>query len=459
LDWQASSVFAFSGEEAMFPAPIRVGRLPGLGFIRVELLMRVRSSRRYLLVALAAALWSGLLVSGCSQDDGAARIGEVSPFDPKPPGSEKASLTDGIPLPGAPASKGRAPDDPLAGLTEPGKSALDTSFGANDVEKALRLAMSTAQKGDKATAIQILDQVLAVQPTNREALMARGAGGIELWREAKTPEARAAAIEKSVEIARALRRAHEALKAVEIEFFGVVLYTYSQHLAELKRFDDAVKALDESSDAGFDPYFVVELDEKMAGLKKTPQFQAALKAHDAARLVAAKDRVGARLAKPADIKFGFTLKDADNKPVSLSDFKGKVVLVDFWGTWCGPCRQTIPALSALYQNRKAKGLEIIGIDCERDIKEEAKVRENLVAFIKATNMPYRNVLGDDATIQQIPGFKGFPTTVILDRAGRVRALFLENDASTPEVIRDVVEVLLDEPVPPPVTEPAKKTKS
>ena len=116
-----------------------------------------------------------MLISGCFQNEDAAAPGEVSPFDPKPPGTQKASLPDGIPLPGAVASKGRAPDDPLAGLIEPGKSTLDTSFGANDVEKTLRVAMTIARKGEMEKAIQLLDQVLAVQPTNREALSARGA--------------------------------------------------------------------------------------------------------------------------------------------------------------------------------------------------------------------------------------------------------------------------------------------
>jgi thiol-disulfide isomerase/thioredoxin len=418
--------------------------------------MRIRRSRHRLPVALAAVLCSGWLVSGCSQNDDSAAQAGASPFDPKPPGTAQTALPDGLTLPGVAATEGRAAEDPLAGMTQPGKSTLDTSFGAGEVEKALRVAMSSAQKGDTEKAVQILDRVLAVEPTNREALLARSAAAIEQWRKEKAPEAKSAAIEKAVALARSLRRAFETLTAREKEFFGVVLYSSAQHFAQENRFDETIKALEESTDAGFDSYFVVTVDEKMDGLRKSPQFQAALKAHDAARLAAANSRVKARLAKPVGIPFGFTLKDVDNKSVSLSDYKGKVVLVDFWGTWCGPCRETIPALITLYRNRKDKGLEIIGIDCERDIKDETKIRENLAAFIKATKMNYTNVIGNDETIQQIPDFKSFPTTVIVDRAGQVRAMILENDATTPELIRDVVEVLLEEPVPP-AKEPTKKT--
>ena len=64
--------------------------------------MRVRRFRHWLLVALGASLWSCLLVTGCSQNDPSALDAGVSPFDPKPPGSEKTSLSDGIYLPGVP---------------------------------------------------------------------------------------------------------------------------------------------------------------------------------------------------------------------------------------------------------------------------------------------------------------------------------------------------------------------
>lgn len=70
-------------------------------------------------------------------------------------------------------------------------------------------------------------------------------------------------------------------------------------------------------------------------------------------------------------------------------------------------------------------------------------------------MTYPILIGDETTLRQIPDFKGFPTTVILDRAGKVRLLINENDANTPELIRDTIEVLLAEPTPP-AEPPAKK---
>jgi thiol-disulfide isomerase/thioredoxin len=418
--------------------------------------MRVRRSRRYLLVAIAASLWGGMIASGCSQHEGIDPDAEVSFFDPQPVGKagDKNSLPGGAELPGKSATSEGKADDPLKGLALPGKSALDTRFGANDVEKTLREAMRAARNGDHQTAAELLDQVLAVQPVNREALLSRGALAFDQSRKEKSPELRAAAIEKAVALARSLHRAFDSPKPQETAFFTTVIYGYAQYLAQLGRLDDAIKALDESAESGFEPYFAVEKDEKMAELRKTPQFRAALKAHDAALLAGARERVKERLAQPVDLPFQFTHRDLDSKPVSLSDFKGKVVLVDFWGTWCGPCRQAIPYLVALDRNRKDKGLQVIGLDYEKEIPDESKAREVVKAFAKEVGMTYPCLIGAEPTIKQIPGFKGFPTMVIVDRAGKVRLVITEPDDNSVELVRDVIEVLLEEPVPP--AEPAKK---
>src|ERR1019366_737998 len=117
-------------------------------------------------------------------------------------------------------------------------------FGANEVEKRLRIAMRTARDGDQEKAAQLLDQVLAVEPINREALIGRSSLAFEQWRKEKAPEARSAAIEKAVGLVRTLRRAYDAPKAHETEFFGRVLYAYAQQFAQTRRFDEAIKALD-----------------------------------------------------------------------------------------------------------------------------------------------------------------------------------------------------------------------
>ena len=119
-------------------------------------------------------------------------------------------------------------------------------------------------------------------------------------------------------------------------------------------------------------------------------------------------------AKPANLNF--TLKDLNNKDVKLSAFKGKVILLDFWATWCGPCKIEIPWFIE-FQNKYGKsGLEVIGVVTE-DTVEKAK------PFAAQWKMNYTVLQGlDRDDIQDAYGpLLGIPVTILISRDGKVCA--------------------------------------
>lgn len=108
----------------------------------------------------------------------------------------------------------------------------------------------------------------------------------------------------------------------------------------------------------------------------------------------------------------FALQDLDGKTVSLKDFGSKVIVVDFWATWCGPCRMEIPHLNQLYLDNKAKGLQVIGISM--DDGSDA-VRQ----FLLKNRIDYPVVMGNDGIANDFGGVEGLPTKFIIDRSGNV----------------------------------------
>jgi thiol-disulfide isomerase/thioredoxin len=111
---------------------------------------------------------------------------------------------------------------------------------------------------------------------------------------------------------------------------------------------------------------------------------------------------------------GWELKDVEGKPVNFSQFKGKVVVLDFWATWCGPCRSEIPGYVQLQEKYKDKGLVIIGVSLDQEGPEVVK------KFIGDFHLNYQVVMGDDAVVAAFGGVDGIPTTFIIDRTGKIR---------------------------------------
>ncbi len=111
----------------------------------------------------------------------------------------------------------------------------------------------------------------------------------------------------------------------------------------------------------------------------------------------------------------FTLPDIDNKQVSLSDFKGKVVVLDFWATWCPPCRKEIPDFINLQKEYGSKGVQFVGIGLD----DAGKLR----AFAQQYQMNYPVLVGTQDIAMKYGGIQGIPTTFIIDRSGTVVSKF------------------------------------
>jgi peroxiredoxin len=110
----------------------------------------------------------------------------------------------------------------------------------------------------------------------------------------------------------------------------------------------------------------------------------------------------------------FTVKDMDGKDVRLSQYKGKVVLLNFWATWCKPCRVEIPALTALYRDYKDKGFVVLGVSVDSEV---AAVKP--FARVMKMNYPVLIGAGHEDLSDAFGPFVGFPTSVLVKRDSTV----------------------------------------
>ena len=124
---------------------------------------------------------------------------------------------------------------------------------------------------------------------------------------------------------------------------------------------------------------------------------------------------------PRELKFegqrqkapNFTLKDADGNPVNLTDYRGKVVLVNFWATWCGPCEVEIPWFVEFEQKYRDQGFAVLGLSMDDDGWKSVR------PYIASHKINYRVMIASEVVSQQFGDIEALPTSFVLDRQGRI----------------------------------------
>jgi cytochrome c biogenesis protein CcmG/thiol:disulfide interchange protein DsbE len=131
----------------------------------------------------------------------------------------------------------------------------------------------------------------------------------------------------------------------------------------------------------------------------------------------------------------FKLNGMDGKPVSMSDQKGSVVVLDFWATWCGPCRASLPGLNKIYKELQGKGFKAFAVDLEESKEKIQPVKAQLIPDIPV-------LLDEKSEVAKQYGVSGIPQTVVIGKDGKVKKVFIGsgNEAN----IRRAVEGALAE---------------
>jgi cytochrome c biogenesis protein CcmG/thiol:disulfide interchange protein DsbE len=110
----------------------------------------------------------------------------------------------------------------------------------------------------------------------------------------------------------------------------------------------------------------------------------------------------------------FTLKDLAGKTITLDALRGKVVVLNFWATWCPPCRAEIPDFIEFYKENKTKGLEIVGVSVDTNTASQVP------GFVQQNKIPYPVAMFTSKIIDNYGPIDAIPTTFVIDKTGRVR---------------------------------------
>lgn len=283
-----------------------------------------------------------------------------------------------------------------------------------------------------------LEKVLAAFPEHRMALAVHGKVLHMEGRDQLQDEQAVVGLATLLEAEKLLSKladTYDDLTGPEQTIVSTSAYDLACALALAGKKEEAIARLQYAVEHGWDSADFIEQDSDLDSLRELPAYQQLIT--DLKQL--ALDQVVEEMAEFKSFPFTFDLTDLDDKPLKLADLKGKVVIVDIWGTWCPPCRKEIPYFVRLQENYREQGLEIVGLTYERS-DDKAEATAGVKEFAAEYKINYHLALGEEKLLTQLPSMEGYPTTLFIDREGKVRMLMV--GLHSYESLEMVVKILL-----------------
>ena len=121
----------------------------------------------------------------------------------------------------------------------------------------------------------------------------------------------------------------------------------------------------------------------------------------------------------ADLAPDFSWKGSDGTVHNLKDYRGQVVMINFWGTWCPPCRHELPDLVKVRNDNAANGFEVIGIAVNEEPTEDMTIEQHLLSFSREHNLTYPIVLASEELVAAFGEINAVPTTFVINKDGKI----------------------------------------
>ncbi len=133
----------------------------------------------------------------------------------------------------------------------------------------------------------------------------------------------------------------------------------------------------------------------------------------------------------------FTLKSKSGENIRLSDFRGQVVLLNFWASWCGPCRQEMPILNDIHNKYSALGFTVLGVNVDAE-------SEKAINYLKDTPVDFPVLYDPESKVSELYSVSAMPSTAIIDRDGNVRMVHPGYKTGDENKYKDIIKSLMRE---------------